>query len=55
MSKDQHVFRAGYSTKSAVWDFVDDIESSITRDQIALGIFLDIKGTFNATIVSIQQ
>ena len=47
MSKDQHVFRAGCSTKSAVWDFVDDIESSITRDQIALGIFLDIKGAFN--------
>ena len=47
LSKDQHAFRAKYSTESALSDFVDDIESSITRDQIALGIFLDIKGAFN--------
>ena len=47
LSKDQHAFRAGYSTESALSDFVDDIESSITRDQIALGVFLDIKGAFD--------
>ena len=47
LSKDQHAFRAGYSTESALSDFVDDVESAITRHQYALGVFLDIKGAFD--------
>ena len=47
LSKDQHAFRAGYSTESALSDFVDSVESSILRQQYALGVFLDIKGAFD--------
>ena len=44
LSKDQHAFRAKYSTESALSDFVDDIESSITRDQTALEVVLTRSG-----------
>ena len=47
LSKDQHAFRAGYSTESALSDFVDSVESSILRQKYALGVFLDIKGAFD--------
>ena len=43
----QHAFRKGSSCNSALSDMVDGIESSILRNQFALGIFLDIKGAFD--------
>ena len=43
----QHGFKPNFSTESALCSLVDDIESSILRDQIVLGVFLDCEGAFN--------
>ncbi len=47
LNVNQHAFRKGSSCDSALSDMVDGIESSILRNQYALGIFLDIKGAFD--------
>ena len=43
----QHAFRKGQSCDSALSEVVDKIESGIMQDQYALGVFLDIQGTFD--------
>jgi hypothetical protein len=40
---DKHAFRKGHCTENAV----DAAEKAILRKQVAIAVFLDIKGTFN--------
>ncbi len=42
-----HAFCKGSSCDSALSDMVDEIESSLLRNQYALGIFPDIQGAFD--------
>ena len=43
----QHGFRVGESTESALHQLVTKIEKTIVEGQFALGIFLDIEGAFD--------
>jgi Reverse transcriptase (RNA-dependent DNA polymerase)/Endonuclease-reverse transcriptase len=45
--KNQHAFRKGRSTESALSDTVDHLESSALQGGIAVGVFLDIEGAFD--------
>ena len=45
--KNQHAFRKGRSTESALSDTVDVIESTVLRQGTAIGVFLDIEGAFD--------
>ncbi len=45
--KNQHAFRKGRSTESALSDIVDHLESSTLRGGTAIGVFLDIEGAFD--------
>jgi ribonuclease HI len=47
MHKDQHAFRKGRSTESALSDVVDYLESEVLRKGFAVAIFLDIEGAFD--------
>ena len=47
ISKNQHGFRAGKSTESALHQLVTRIERTIVGGEYALGIFLDIEGAFD--------
>ena len=47
MHKDQHAFRKGRSTESALSDTVDYLESEVLRRGLAIGVFLDIEGAFD--------
>ena len=47
ISKNQHGFRAGKSTESALHQLVTKIEKTIVEGEYALGIFLDIEGAFD--------
>jgi ribonuclease HI len=47
MHKDQHAFRKGRSTESALSDTVDYLESAVLRQGVAVGVFLDIEGAFD--------
>ena len=47
LSRNQHAFRRGSSTESALSDMVDQIERSILRGEHAMGVFLDIQGAFD--------
>ena len=47
LHKDQHAFRCGRSTETALSDVVDVIERQCLRGHFALGIFLDIEGAFD--------
>ena len=43
----QHAFRADYSTNSALSEAVDIIEQAVTRNELAMGSFMDIDGAFD--------
>jgi ribonuclease HI len=47
MHKNQHAFRKGRSTESALSDTVDILESEVLREGFAAGVFLDIEGAFD--------
>ena len=47
MHKNQHAFRKGRSTETALSDTVDILESEILRKGLAVGVFLDIEGAFD--------
>jgi ribonuclease HI len=52
----QHAFRKGRSTDSALSYTVDLIEKSVLRGQYVLGIFLDIEGAFdNLSLRSVER
>jgi retron-type reverse transcriptase len=43
---DQHAFRKGHCTENALSKMVDTAEKAILRKQVAIVVFLDIKGPF---------
>ncbi|CAB0038072.1 unnamed protein product [Trichogramma brassicae] len=45
----QHAYRAGYSTESALHAAVAKIEARLEKGVYAVGIFMDIEGAFNHT------
>jgi hypothetical protein len=47
MHKNQHAFRKGRSTESALSDTVDHLEHTILQDNFAIDVFLDIGGAFD--------
>ena len=47
MHKNQHAFRKGRSTETALSDTVDILESEVLRKGHAVGVFLDIEGAFD--------
>ena len=47
ITQNQHGFRVGKSTESALHKLVTKIEKTIIEGQYALGIFLDIEGAFD--------
>ena len=47
LNVNQHAFRKGKSTESALSTMVDHIEKALQKDEIALGVFLDIQGAFD--------
>ncbi|MDE3023336.1 MAG: hypothetical protein KGI54_16055 [Pseudomonadota bacterium] len=47
MHKDQHAFRKGRSTETALSDTVDYLESKVLQKGFAVGAFLDIEGAFD--------
>ena len=47
MHKNQHAFRKGRSTESALSDLVDHLESAALNGGTAIGVFLDIEGAFD--------
>jgi Reverse transcriptase (RNA-dependent DNA polymerase)/Endonuclease-reverse transcriptase len=58
--KNQHAFRKGRSTESALSDVVDHLESYALNKGTAIGVFLDIEGAFDnllpeGVIRSLQQ
>ena len=56
ITKNQHGFRVGKSTESALHQLVTKIEKTIVEGQFALGIFLDIEGAFdNVSFKSITE
>ena len=52
LSPHQHAFRKGKSTDTCLSEVVDRIESSILRNQFALGVFFDIEGAFDNVLTS---
>jgi hypothetical protein len=47
MHMNQHAFRKGRSTESALSDTVDHLESAALNGGVAIGVFLDIEGAFD--------
>lgn len=47
LSEDQHAFRSGKSTETALTTFVSKVERALHKNQLALGVFLDIQGAFD--------
>ena len=52
LSKNQHAFKKGASTETALSSLTDEIESAITIGQTALAVFCDIEGAFNNVLMS---
>ena len=46
--KNQHAYRAGSSTDSALHALVSRVEESVAGGEFALGVFLDIRGAFDS-------
>ena len=47
LHENQHAFRAGKSTETALTALVKRIEKAFAKRRIAIGVFLDIQGAFN--------
>ena len=47
LSINQHAFRSGRSTETALTKMVGQIEDALRRNKYALGVFLDIQGAFD--------
>ena len=52
MSVNQHGFRKGKSTESALPNSCEYIEDAITHNNYALGIFLDVRAAFDRITVT---
>ncbi|XP_059046427.1 uncharacterized protein LOC131842012 [Achroia grisella] len=56
LHRNQHAYRKGHSTETALLDLTDKVEKAIEEKQIALCSFLDIEGAFdNTPIETISQ
>ena len=56
LSDNQHAFRGGRSTETALTDLVERIEGAFSRKEYAIGVFLDIQGAFdNVTAKAIVE
>ncbi len=55
INKNQHVFCNGHSRDTALTVMVGSIENAALNDQHALGIFLDISGTFDKQMQQQEQ
>jgi hypothetical protein len=51
-SPQQHAFKQGMGTETALTSVLDHVESAILRDQYCLAVFLDIKGAFDNALPS---
>ena len=51
LSPQQHAYRVGHSTETALHDVVLRIERTLSRGQYAMGCFLDIQGAFDGVSV----
>ena len=49
---DQHTFRVGRGTDTALSRLVDTVEGAMSKKEYALGVFLDIQGAFDNVIPS---
>ena len=49
LQPNQHTYRAGYSTKTALYSSVYRVEKQLEKEEISIGAFLDVKGPFNRT------
>ena len=47
LSDNQHAFRKGFSTESALSNMVEYVEKAFVQKGYALGVYLDIKGAFD--------
>jgi len=47
LSANQHAFRKGYSTDSAISNTVETLERGVLTQKYSLGVFLDIQGAFD--------
>ena len=47
LSDNQHAFRSGRSTETALTSLVTQIEEGLEKKEYALGVFLDIQGAFD--------
>ena len=47
LSRNQHAFRPGFSTETALTNMVNSIETAFGKKHEALGVFLDIQGAFD--------
>ena len=47
LSPNQHAFRKGFSTESALSNMTEYIERAVIKNKVCLGVFLDIQGAFD--------
>ena len=47
LHRNQHAFRTGRSTETALTRFASNIETAFGRNEYAMGVFLDIQGAFD--------
>jgi retron-type reverse transcriptase len=47
LSKQQHAFRRGFSTETALSRVINRLEKAVFNGKLAIGVFLDIKGAFD--------
>ena len=52
LHKAQHAFRRNKSTDTAIGEVIDFIEGAILRNNVTLGVFLDIQGAFDNLNIS---
>jgi hypothetical protein len=45
----EHAYLSGKSTETALYDLVYKIDGSLAQKEFALGVFLDVEGTFDNT------
>ena len=50
LHRDQHAYRAGHSTETALSKAVNLIEDELNLKGFAIGTFMDIEGAFNQHI-----
>ena len=47
LSGNQHAFRSGMNTETALTSMASKIERALSKGEYALGVFLDIQGAFH--------